>query len=59
MDWFVANPLLTLSMAFGFVTGGAVHTIAGLSSYLVVKLLRILFATPTGRRYAKDSGTPA
>lgn len=43
MDWFVANPLITLSMACGFVTGGAVHTIADWIVSGGKKLLRMLF----------------
>lgn len=43
LDWFVARPVVTLSVAFGFVTGGAVHSIADWLVSGGKKLLRVLF----------------
>lgn len=43
MAWFVANPVITLSMLCGFVTGGAVHTIADWVVSGGKRVLRMLF----------------
>ncbi len=44
LDWFVTNPVVTVCMAFGFVTGGAVHSVADWFVSGGKKLLRVLFS---------------
>ncbi|NBU62966.1 MAG: metal-binding protein [Chloroflexia bacterium] len=46
IDWFIVNPIITLSIAFGFVTGGAVHSIADWVVTGGKYVLRALFVPP-------------
>ncbi len=55
MDWFVAHPIITLSMVVGFITGGAVHSIADWIVTGGKKLLRVLFSSRTRPAYTRKS----
>jgi hypothetical protein len=45
-NWFVSHPIITASMALGFVTGGAVHSIADWIVTGGKHLWRVLFVPP-------------
>jgi len=46
IDWFVSHPIITLSTALGFITGGAVHSIADWVVTGGKHLIRMLFVPP-------------
>jgi hypothetical protein len=46
IDWFVTHPIISVSMALGFITGGAVHSIADWVVTGGKHLIRMLFVPP-------------
>lgn len=55
MEWVVDHPVISLSIAFGFVTGAAVHSIADWVVSGGKQLLRTLFVPPSRRSVARKS----
>lgn len=46
IDWFVTHPIVVLSLAGGFVTGGAVHSIADIVVSSGKNMIHMLFVPP-------------